>query len=135
DPREIVADEHDHATAIVFNGPNGRVELPARTILVAAGTSPNVTYEKERRGTFELDSKKRFFQGYRAERTGAGVTLVPDKNGFFTSYNDRGRLVSYYGDNHPMYAGNVVKAMASAKHGFPYVTALFADDIAALDPG
>src|SRR5690606_22074214 len=40
DPREIVADEHDHATAIVFNGPNGRVELPARTILVAAGTSP-----------------------------------------------------------------------------------------------
>ena len=33
-----------HAPA---TGPNGRVELPARTVLVAAGTSPNITYEKE----------------------------------------------------------------------------------------
>ena len=32
----------------------------------------------------------------------------------------------YYGDNHPRYAGNVVKAMASAKHGYPHVVALFA---------
>jgi hypothetical protein len=26
--------------------------------------------------------------------------------------------VTYYGDNHPRYNGNVVKAMASAKHGY-----------------
>ena len=26
--------------------------------------------------------------------------------------------ISFYGDNHPRYAGNVVKAMASAKHGY-----------------
>jgi NADPH-dependent glutamate synthase beta subunit-like oxidoreductase len=44
DPREIIADEKDHARALVFKGPNGPVELPARTVLVAAGTSPNVTY-------------------------------------------------------------------------------------------
>ena len=60
--------------------------------------------------------------------TGDGVTLVPDPRGFFTSYNDGGRLISYYGDNHPAYAGNVVKAMASAKHGYRHVAALFADD-------
>jgi NAD(P)H-flavin reductase len=118
----------------VLNGPNGPVALPARTILVAAGTSPNVTYEKERAGTFELDGKKRFFQGFRAERTGDGIRLAADQTGFFTSYNSDGRLVSYYGDNHPMYAGNVVKAMASAKDGYPHVTALFADEIAGLDP-
>ena len=29
-----------------------------------------------------------------------------------------GRFVSYYGDNHPRFAGNVVKAMASAKDGY-----------------
>jgi hypothetical protein len=34
-----------------------------------------------------------------------------------------GRFVTYYGDNHPRYNGNVVKAMASAKHGYPHVVA------------
>jgi NADPH-dependent glutamate synthase beta subunit-like oxidoreductase/NAD(P)H-flavin reductase len=134
DPREIIVDEADHAKALVCKGPNGPVELPARTILVAAGTSPNVTYEKEQPGTFQLDSKRRFFQGFRAEGSGASVSLHPDTSGFFTSYNDSGRLVSYYGDNHPMYAGNVVKAMASARDGYPKVTALFADDLTRLDP-
>ena len=28
--------------------------------------------------------------------------------------DEQGRLISFYGDNHPTYAGNVVKAMASA---------------------
>src|SRR6185295_17514426 len=40
----------------------------------------------------------------------------------------------YYGDNHPRYAGNVVKAMASAKDGFPHIVKLFAKELAALDP-
>jgi NAD(P)H-flavin reductase/NADPH-dependent glutamate synthase beta subunit-like oxidoreductase len=154
DPKEIVVDERDHARALVFQGPNGAVELPARTILVAAGTSPNVTYEKEQPGTFQLDSKKRFFQGFRAERTNVGrdgvgrdadlsaealakaegapqFTLVPDANGFFTSHNHDGKLISYYGDNHPRYAGNVVKAMASARDGYRHVVALFPDDVGA----
>ena len=56
-------------------------------------------------------------------------------NGFFTCYDDGGRFVSYYGDNHPHYAGNVVKAMASAKHGYPHVVALFADELARARPG
>jgi NAD(P)H-flavin reductase len=34
-------------------------------------------------------------------------------------------LISFYGDNHPKYAGNVVKAMASAKFGYPHVVELF----------
>ncbi|MGH9237959.1 MAG: FAD-dependent oxidoreductase [Vicinamibacterales bacterium] len=134
DPREVVVDGADHAKALVFKGPNGPVELPARTILVAAGTSPNVTYEKEQPGTFQLDSKRRFFQGYRAEGSGSHVSLQPDSSGFFTSYNHGGRLVSYYGDNHPLYAGNIVKAMASAKDGYPKVTALFSDELSQLDP-
>jgi NAD(P)H-flavin reductase/NADPH-dependent glutamate synthase beta subunit-like oxidoreductase len=134
DPKEIVADDKDHVVAMRLDGPNGSVELPARTVLVAAGTSPNVIYEKERPNTFELDSKRRYFQGFRAERANGTVSLVPDPNGFFTSHNDNGRLISYYGDNHPRYAGNVVKAMASAKHGYRYVTALFDEATALLDP-
>ena len=133
DPKEIVADDRGHARAVIFKGPNGTVDMPARTVLVAAGTSPNVTYEKEAPGTFQLDSRRRFFQGFRAEGTGESVSLVPDPHGFFTSYNQAGRLISYYGDNHPQYAGNVVKAMASAKHGYRHVAALFASDIASAE--
>ena len=49
-----------------------RVELPARTVLVAAGTAPNVTYEKEHPGSFALDGKARFFKGFAAVPAGAG---------------------------------------------------------------
>ncbi len=59
--------------------------------------------------------------------------LSPDANGFFTSYESDGRFVTFYGDNHPRYAGNVVKAMASAKDGFPLVVSLFAKELSALD--
>ena len=134
DPKEIVANDRDHVVAMRLAGPNGSVELPAHTVLVAAGTSPNITYEKEKPNTFQMDSKQRFFQGFRAERVNGAVTLTPDPAGFFTSHNDAGRLISYYGDNHPRYAGNVVKAMASAKHGYRHVAALFDAETAALDP-
>ncbi|MGE0461974.1 MAG: FAD-dependent oxidoreductase [Vicinamibacterales bacterium] len=138
-PVEAVPDEFGHVRAMVFTrpGPDGDepVELPARTVLVAAGTSPNVTYEKEHPGTFALDAKQRFFQGYRAVKQPDGAfALEPDTGGFFTSHDTGGRFVTYYGDNHPRYAGNVVKAMASAKDGYPHVVALFVDELAALDP-
>ncbi len=140
DPVEAVPDEFGHVRAMAFSrrraeGTTERVELPARTVLIAAGTVPNVTYEKEHVGTFELDSRQKFFQGYRAVKTADGsFALEPDANGFFTSYQRNGRFVTYYGDNHPRYNGSVVKAMASAKHGYPHVVRLFEDAIAALDP-
>ena len=138
DPVEAIPDAHGHVAAMAFttrvDGIDTRVELPARTVLVAAGTAPNVTYEKEHPGTFELDGKARFFKGFRAVATPGGIALEADPNGFFTSYARDGRFVSYYGDNHPRYNGNVVKAMASAKHGYPHVVALFAEALAGLDP-
>jgi NAD(P)H-flavin reductase len=68
------------------------------------------------------------------ENGDGGFHLATDPDGFFTSHDAGGRFVTYYGDNHPRYAGNVVKAMASAKHGFPHVTKLFARELASLDP-
>jgi NADPH-dependent glutamate synthase beta subunit-like oxidoreductase/NAD(P)H-flavin reductase len=139
-PVEAVPDEFGHVKAMAFTRADGsRVELPARTVLVAAGTVPNVTYEKEHPGSFSLDGKQKFFKGFKAvpvESDGLNrrFTLEPDPNGFFTSHNTDGKFVTYYGDNHPRYNGNVVKAMASAKHGYPHVVQLFADEIAKLDP-
>ena len=66
------------------------VTLPARTVLVAAGTTPNITYEKEAPGTFQLDAKKKFFQPHRVDANGDGAfQLVPDADGFFTSLRRR----------------------------------------------
>jgi NADPH-dependent glutamate synthase beta subunit-like oxidoreductase/NAD(P)H-flavin reductase len=138
DPVAALSDDYGHVRAMTFSrtgadGQKTHVDLPARTVLVAAGTVPNVTYEKEHSGTFELDGRQKFFKGYHVVKEANGtLVLEADPDGFFTSYNDNGRFVSYYGDNHPRYNGNVVKAMASAKHGYPHVVALFEDEIRAL---
>ncbi len=123
-PKAALADERGALRAVTFTRRDGsEVQFAARTLCVAAGTSPNTIYEKERPGTFQLD-KKGFFAPHRAVRDGDRLRLEPDAAGFFTSYLDgEGRTVSYYGDNHPRYAGSVVKAMASAKHGFRAVAA------------
>jgi len=139
-PEEAVVDENDHVRAMRFRTKDRAVELPAHAVMVAAGTTPNITYEKENSGTFLLDSKKKFFAAHSVKRNDDGSfsleSVSADTPGaVFTSYNRNGRFITYYGDNHPLYAGNVVKAMASARDGFPHVVDLFADELAALDPG
>lgn len=145
-PTEAVPDEYGAVKAIVFerlnyNAENGKFEktdetreFPARTVCVAAGTSPNVIYEKEKPGTFKMDEWRQFFQPFKVERDASGrlqaVEAEKGETGFFTSYEHDGRFISYYGDNHPKYAGNVVKAMASAKHGYEKVVDIFSDELA-----
>jgi NADPH-dependent glutamate synthase beta subunit-like oxidoreductase/NAD(P)H-flavin reductase len=147
-PVEAVSDEFGHVQSLLFEKQiveDGRwkdsgtiVELPARTVMIAAGTSPNVIYEKEHGGTFKLDKWNQFFQSY---SLGPDNELIEDDEaasdrGFFTSYQHpsrREKLVTFYGDNHPKYAGNVVKAMASAKFGFPHVTRLFERELMSMN--
>jgi len=137
-PVEALNDDFGHVKALLFEKQiveDGRwkdsgniVEVPARCVMVAAGTSPNVIYEKEHPGTFKLDKYNQFFQSYAA----SGSELI-EGDGFFTSHQHGTKRITFYGDNHPRYAGNVVKAMASAKDGYPHVTALFAQELHALD--
>ncbi len=105
------------------------VTLPAKSVLVAAGTSPNVIYEREHEGTFELDEWKHFFQTYKLDENSNLVKTEKGETGFFTSYSENGKYITVYGDNHPVYAGNVVKAMASARDGFREIARLFEDEI------
>ena len=44
-----------------------------------------------------------------------------------------GRFISFYGDAHPVFAGNVVKAMASARLGYREIARLFEREVAAQD--
>ncbi len=145
-PTECVPDEFGAVRAVKFERMAVRdgklvaegplLELPARTVCMAAGTSPNVTYEREYPGTFALDAQGHFFRNHQVVAQDGVQTLrevtahsdIGKPTGFFTSYQEHGRFISFFGDNHPTYAGNVVKAMASAKDGYAHVARLFATE-------
>ncbi|MDD5271720.1 MAG: pyridine nucleotide-disulfide oxidoreductase, partial [Methylovulum sp.] len=151
-PLSARADEFGHLNAVEFDKlvlENGRwqsagqqLTVPLRSLYIAAGTSPNTIYQSEYPDTFVMD--KWFFQRYEPQwHEGGEVELVAmhdtaapklGKPAPLTSYQKDGKFISFYGDNHPVYAGNVVKAMASAKNGYPYVAKLFAKELALLDP-
>ncbi len=148
-PVEAVPDVYNAVEALVFerlehNPETGKFDktgemrtFPARTVCVAAGTSPNVIYEKENPGTFKLDDWQQFFRPHKLEFDGGDPHVIEaekGETGFFTSYEHDGKFISYYGDNHPKYAGNVVKAMASAKHGYLKVVELFSRELAERGP-
>lgn len=147
-PTEALQDKGGALDGIVFerqqendgrwSGTGEHVTVPCKSLFVAAGTSPNVIYEREFPGTFEMDDRGKFFKRYRASSNGSGPAPVDDakfegKPGVFTSYGDDGRMISYFGDNHPNYAGNVVKAMASARDGYPQIVDMFAGAVAGND--
>ena len=151
-PLEAIPDEYEHLRAVKFetmrqeedgkwSASGEEIEVPLRSLLIAAGTSPNIIYEQEYPGTFELE--KNFFQRFEPASTNGEFRLEPvhdtrwpkiGKPAPLTSYHKDGKYISFYGDNHPVYAGNVVKAMASAKDGYPYVVKLFDSDLKHLDP-
>ena len=150
-PLEAIADEYGHLSAVRFDRlrpDNGQwvstgeqPVVPLRSLFVAAGTSPNIIYEREYPGTFQLEGH--FFQRFEPHWQNSTPRLVPmadtlrpklGKPAPFTSYQQAGRYITFFGDNHPVYAGNVVKAMASARDGYPYIVALFKKALAALDP-
>jgi NADPH-dependent glutamate synthase beta subunit-like oxidoreductase/NAD(P)H-flavin reductase len=150
-PKRALEDSYGHLNAVEFEKQelqDGRwvnskkiVTVSLRNLYVAAGTSPNTIYQSEFPKTFKMD--KQFFQRFEPEWNGDEVSLVPmsdtaepklGKPAPLTSYQKDGHFISFLGDNHPVYAGNVVKAMASAKDAYPYISKLFAQDLATLDP-
>ncbi len=100
--------------------------FPARTVLIAAGTQPNTVLAREEPGTLTLDG--RYFRAVDVD----GKPVTPErvkKPGVvqvLANVRPDGRSVSFFGDLHPSFAGNVVSAMASAKQGYPVVSAMLA---------
>src|SRR5450759_2788985 len=102
------------------------VSLSARTILVAAGTVPNTVLGRE--DPHNLVIHGRNFQAVDED----GTPVEPENSTkpaiarVLTSVRDDGRAISFFGDLHPSYAGNVVKAMASARQGYPVLSRMLA---------
>jgi NADPH-dependent glutamate synthase beta subunit-like oxidoreductase/NAD(P)H-flavin reductase len=126
-PLAVTVDRFGHADALRTRGADGQeVVLPARTILVAAGTQPNTVLARETPGFLTLDGKY-----YRAlDEDGNPVRPEalpkPAKVAVLTAQLSDGRGVSFFGDLHPSFAGNVVRAMAGARKGFPVLCRLLA---------
>ena len=140
-PLAVNVDSHGHArslkvgvqTRAADGAPQdgGTAELAARTILIAAGTQPNTVLSREgeehERNRFKLDG--RYFAACDAD----GNPVKPEKSlskpqaaNVLLSRETDGRFVSFFGDLHPSYFGNVVKAMGSAKQGYPVVSSVLA---------
>ncbi|TAN54790.1 MAG: pyridine nucleotide-disulfide oxidoreductase, partial [Betaproteobacteria bacterium] len=134
-PVNADTDNYGAVRGVRFRHPSGTEHwLPARTVLVAAGTQPNTVLAREDAAHFAVDGK------YFAACDEAGNPVAPEycasKPGtpqVLLSRRADGRFVSYFGDVHPSYFGNVVKAMGSAKQGYPVVSRVLAQILPARE--
>ena len=126
-PTAVEVDGFGHASGMRLKRADGsEVLLPARAVLVAAGTQPNTVLARED-GRIALDG--RYFQA--VDEAGAPVTVVrglakPDETHVLMHRAEDGRFISFFGDLHPSFFGNVVKAMGGAKRGYPVVSRVLA---------
>jgi NADPH-dependent glutamate synthase beta subunit-like oxidoreductase/NAD(P)H-flavin reductase len=136
-PLSVEIDRHGHAQALRVSvrerGADGtwsetaQTALPARTILVAAGTQPNTVLAREDSANFRLDG--RYFQA--CDEAGRPVAVEhaiakPESVRVLLATRTDGRAMSYFGDVHPSFFGNVVKAIGGAKQGYPVVSRVLA---------
>ncbi len=135
-PVAVETDSHGHAAALhVRHADGSEATLPAKAILVAAGTQPNTVLAREDH-RIQLDG--RYFQA--VDETGAKVVPVrglakPDQAHVLMHRAENGRFISFFGDLHPSFFGNVVKAMGGAKRGYPVVSKALAAQPATAIPG
>jgi NADPH-dependent glutamate synthase beta subunit-like oxidoreductase/NAD(P)H-flavin reductase len=125
-PVAVEVDGYGAAKALKVSGQQGgeKVEavLPARTILVAAGTQPNTVLAREDATHAFIDGK--YFRALDENGEPATPERVckPDEVRVLMYRHADGRFMSFFGDLHPSFAGNVVKAMGGAKQGYPVLT-------------
>jgi NADPH-dependent glutamate synthase beta subunit-like oxidoreductase/NAD(P)H-flavin reductase len=134
-PAAVEVDGYGHVAGLTVHRREGmNITLPARAILVAAGTQPNTVLARED-GRIRLEG--RYFQAIDE----AGQVVLPERAASKPPQTDvlmhkaaDGRMISFFGDLHPSFFGNVVKAMGSAKRGYPIVSNLLNHRQPAADP-
>ena len=119
-PLEIEIDDFGHIKNLKCAD---NKNFKCKALLIAAGTTPNIAPVLEDGLDFKLDGKyfseidekeKHFDITHSARPKQFSVITKIDKNS--------GKAVSFFGDLHPNFEGNVVKAMASAKLGHDQIT-------------
>jgi NADPH-dependent glutamate synthase beta subunit-like oxidoreductase/NAD(P)H-flavin reductase len=103
------------------------IRLPACTIFIAAGTQPNTVLAREDEAHFPLEGKYFRACDENGEPVKPAFSLAkPPRADVLLGRLPDGRFVSYFGDLHPSFFGNVVKALGSTKQGYPVVSRVLA---------
>ncbi|MGQ0662058.1 MAG: FAD-dependent oxidoreductase [Pseudomonadota bacterium] len=130
-PVAVEVDRHGHARGLKCtrerDGAREEVSLPARAILVAAGTQPNTVMAREDPAHFELDGE--YFAAVDLEGRPVKpepASAKPARADVLMSFAADGRGSSFFGDVHPSYFGSVVKAMGGVKQGYPVLSKVLA---------
>jgi NADPH-dependent glutamate synthase beta subunit-like oxidoreductase/NAD(P)H-flavin reductase len=126
-PVAVEIDEFGHARGLRVRIGTSRDEtvLPARAILIAAGTTPNTVLAREDQ-RIQVDGK--YFQAMDERGTPVSPERCskPAQAHVLAMSAANARTVSFFGDLHPSFAGNVVAAMASAQRGYPVLSRMLA---------
>lgn len=121
-PSQINIDSYGHAESLTVQYHEEVRHLPARTILVAAGTKPNINLKYDELNYLSFAGNS--FQAF--DESGQPVTpeklAKPNTPHVLMSILDNQKSISFFGDMHPSFVGNVVKAMGSAKQGYPVIS-------------
>ena len=109
---EVIVDKFNHVCAIKTKAGE---RIDCKTLLMAIGTMPNISFVLEDGLKFENNGK------YLSEIFLQEQDFLANKKAFsiITKIDEKTKKsVSFFGDLHPNFEGNVVKAMASAKRGY-----------------
>lgn len=126
-PVEVVCDRFSHASALKVKIGDSTYEIPAKSILMATGTKPNTMLAREDHVHLAMAGK--YFQALDEHGKPVNVEASPKtQNPHIFGYVDPKDhfSMSFLGDTHPSFAGNVVKAMASGKRSFKKIDAMLA---------
>ncbi|WP_265015525.1 FAD-dependent oxidoreductase [Wolbachia endosymbiont (group A) of Anoplius nigerrimus] len=126
EPVEVVTNKYNHAESIkLIDTKSGEIKrIKARSIFIAAGTEPNTVIATEDKKHFKLSN------GYFTHLNSSGKEIDPifspkmQNKDRILVYKQGNKTISFFGDLHPSYSGSVVKAMASAKNGYPIISQL-----------
>jgi NADPH-dependent glutamate synthase beta subunit-like oxidoreductase/NAD(P)H-flavin reductase len=135
EPTKVNCDPHGYAKEMEFvvkekNSDGNWISsdkshtIHAKSILIATGAQLNIAYAFEHQG--ELQRAGIQYQRYdninNALHIASGADHCKDPNfGPFTSYQKDNFRVTFIGDTHPVFHGNVVRAIASGMRTYPKV--------------
>ncbi|GMR07076.1 MAG: FAD-dependent oxidoreductase [Gammaproteobacteria bacterium] len=143
EPLEVKVDQFGHCESLLcvvrekdkdgnWYNTDKKFDLPARGIFAATGARPNVAYSFEHPKRFLKENGH--YQTFNLENnklisTPTAEHIKKDNFGAFTSYEDQdsklNHRVTFIGDTHPVFNGNVVKAVASGMRVYPEIVASF----------
>jgi len=121
-PHAVRVDTYGHACGLDVDHPDGTMKLPARSILVAAGTKPNINLLHDESHQFALNGRVFQVLDEKGNAVQPERLAKPETPHVLIHMRSDKKTVSFFGDMHPSFAGNVVKAMGSAKQGYPVIT-------------